>query len=235
MAAIRWGMVFGILACSMAGLALAPGCSRMARPETAGESGAFRKVESRLEKIPGVEGRGTASFTRANQAIEIPFNMSISEDLVINLDAEVRHFLIPFEGTTTLVSSEERSVVSTPIGVFDLGRMGHSHSAVRAALLSALAGGDGLLLWVKSQRCEVARRVDCGGLTIRMEPDETGYFIDSWEVKALDGTTFKASVDDLEPGPDRLPRSITGIVLPDGIGVDLEFDRIRSFDEQIDG
>lgn len=227
-------MALCMLACSLAGLALTPGCSRMDRPDTAGDTGAFRKVESRLERVPGVEGSGTARFIRANQAMEIPFNMSISEDLMITLDAEVRHFLIPFDGTTTLVSSEERSVVSTPIGVFDLGRMGHSHSAVRAALLSALAGGDGLLLWVKSQGCEVARRVDCGGLSIRMEPDETGYFIDSWEVKALDGTTFKASVDDLEPGPDRLPRSITGTVLPDAIGVDLEFDRIRRFDEQTD-
>jgi hypothetical protein len=207
----------------------------MSRPDGGGDAGAFRKVESRLAGTSGVEGSGTATFVRANQAIEIPFDMSISEDLVITLDAEVRHFLIPFEGTTTLVSSDERSVVTTPIGMFDLARMGQSHSAVRAALLSALAGGDGLLQWVKSQGCEVARRVECGGLSIMMEPDETGYYVESWEVKALDGTTFKASVDDLEPGPDRLPSSISGTVLPDAVGVDLEFSRVRRLSEHIDG
>jgi hypothetical protein len=203
--------------------------------DKAWDTGAFRKVESRLARAPGVEGSGTVRFVRANQAIEIPFSMSISEDLVIKLDAEVRHFLVPFEGIARLVSSGERSVVTTPIGVFDLARMGHSHSAIRAALLSALAGGDGLLLWVKSQGCRVTKQVECGGLSIRMEPDETGYFIQSWEVKTLDGTAFKASVDDLEPGPDRLPRSITATVEPDAIGVDLEFDRIRRMDRQIDG
>jgi hypothetical protein len=203
----------------------------MGASNTAGGAGAFRKVESRLARAGGTVASGTATFVRANQAIEIPFSMSVSSDLVINLDAEVRHFMIPFAGTCTLTSSEERSALTTPIGVFDLARMGRSHNEVRAALLSALAGGDGLLLWVKSQGCQVAERVECGGLSIKLEPDETGYFIDSWEVKAPDGTTFKASIDELEPGPDRLPRSITGTVLPDAIGVDLEFDRIRRSDE----
>jgi len=221
--------------CLLGLLALASGCSQVGKSAAVGDAWAFRKVEARLDRAGGMEGSGTVRFVRANEAMEIPFSMSISEDLVITLDAEVRHFMIPFEGTSTLISTEERSVVNTPIGVFDLARMGHSHNAVRAALLSALAGGDGLLLWVKSQGCQVARKVECGGLSIKMEPDDTGYFVDSWEVKALDGTTFKASVDDLDPGPDRLPRAISGTVLPDAIGVDLEFDRVRRIEEQIDG
>jgi len=225
----------GLLVLCLLGLALASGCSQVGRSAAAGDAGAFRRVESRLDRAGGMEGSGTVRFIRANEAMEIPFTMSISKDLVITLDAEVRHFMIPFEGTSTLISSEERTMVSTPIGMFDLARMGHSHNAVRAALLSALAGGDGLLLWVKSQGCRVAREVECGGLSIKMEPDETGYFVDSWEVKAPDGTSFKASIDEVEPGPDRLPRSISGTVFPDAIGVDLEFERVRRFDEQIDG
>jgi hypothetical protein len=101
--------------------------------------------------------------------------------------------------------------------------------------MSLLAGGDGLLLWVESQGCAVTEKVECGGLSIKLKPDDTGYFIDSWEVKTEDGTTFKGSIDDLEPGPDRLPRSIVGTVLPDAIEVDIEFEEVRRVAEQFDG
>ncbi len=234
---IRDSRVAGrVLACCLIGLALACGCSQVGSSAGGGgDARAFRRIESRLARSGAMEGSGTVTFTRANEGIEIPFAMSISEDLVITLDAEVNHFMIPFEGTTTLVSTPDRSLVSTPIGVFDLGRMGHSHGAVRVGLMSLLGGGDGLLLWVKSQGCAVAKKVECGGLSIKLEPDDTGYFINSWEVKAEDGTTFKGSVDDLEPGPDRLPRSITGTVLPDAIEVDLEFEEVRRVAEQFDG
>jgi len=225
-----------LLVFSLIGLALVSGCSQMGKPGSdSTDAMAFRRIESRLSRSGGLEGSGTVRFERAGEGIEIPFTMSISEDLVITLDAQINHFMIPFEGTITLLSSRDRSMVSTPIGVFDLGRMGHSHNAVRAGLLSVLSGGDGLLLWVKSQGCQVGAEVECGNLKIRMKPDETGYSIDSWEVKAEDGTTFKGSIDDLYPGPDRLPRSITGTVLPDEIEVDVEFDDIRRVGDDLDG
>ncbi len=218
-----------LLACCLMAVAVAfaSGCSQMRTAgEGDGDARAFRRIESRLSQPGVIEGRGTVSFSRASEGIEIPFSMSISEDLVITVDAEISHFMIPFEGVSTLVSSEERTLVSTPIGMLDLARMGHPHSAVRAGLFALLGGGDGLLLWARKQGCGVGHEMECGDLSIRLKPDETGYFIESWEVKAADGTTFKASIYALEPGPDRLPRSISGTVLPDQIEVDLEFDEI---------
>ena len=225
------GRAGGFLLCCLLCLALACSYTQLEKPMDESDIRAFRRIESRLGRAETLEGSGTVTFSRANQDIVIPFSMSISKDLVITLDAEVRHFLLPFEGTTSLHSLPDRTMVKTSMGIFDLGRMGHSHSAVRAGLLSALAGGDRLLLWVKSRGRRIGREVECDDLSIKLDPDETGYFIDSWEVETGDGTTLKASIDDLEPGPDRLPRHITGMVEPDGISVELEFEDIRLSDE----
>ena len=221
----------GLLACCLLGLALGSGCSQVGRSaKGSADARAFGRIGSRLADSRGMEGSGAIRFERAHESMEIPFSVSISRDLVITLDAEITHFMIPFKGTVTLVSSADRSVVHTPIGVMDIGRMGHAHSAVRAGLLSLLRGGDGLMLWVKSQGCPAGRKVECEGLSIRLGPDDTGYLIETWEVKTEDGTTFKGSVDDLAPGTGRLPRLISGTVYPDGINVDLEFDEVREIE-----
>jgi hypothetical protein len=224
---MRAGATCALLCCTLFGV-LVPGCGQMGRPGLErSDRQVFGSIESRLADFQGVEGAGKITVKRAHESIEVPFTLVISEDLVIILEGELRHFLVPFEGSARLVSTELGTVVHTSMGVFDVGDEAYPPPTVRAILLSAFMGGDGLVLWLKSNECEPGAEIACEGLDLKLRAGREHASVDEWEIKGPEGQTFKGAVHAYDKGSGLLPKVIRGSAYPDEIDFQVEYDDIH--------
>ncbi len=206
-------------------LALAACCSRL--PERmASRAEAFQKVRERRQGFAGVRAGGSLILEHKADKLTIPIEVTVTEDLVLEVRGEISHFLLPFEGEVRLVSDEATTLLHTNVGTYDLAMDPQAQPAVRAFLLSLAGGGDWLLWWLAANGCDLGVESRCKGLEIRLEPHDTLPSMGRWEVREPSrGAVFKAQVDEYEPGT-LFPQVITGIIEPHEITVYLKYTEV---------
>lgn len=213
-------------------LALATGCSRMPEPSTQHRE-ALQQVMARRQVFKGFQAQGSLTLEHKADVLSIPVEITVTEDLVLEARGEISHFLLPFSGEVRLVSDEVSTLLHTNIGTYDLAMDPEAQPAVRAFLLSLAGGGDWLLWWLAENACDLSAKSQCGGLEIELVPHGRLPSISGWEMRERSrGATFKARVDEYEPGT-MVARIITGIIQPQEIAVYLSYTEISVLQDPV--
>jgi hypothetical protein len=214
---LPWGVI--LLA---AGMLFISGCSRIPR-ERAPYPGEFDQVLARRQVFKSLRARGDLTLEHKTDALSIPLEITVSEDLVLEAKGEISHFLIPFEGEFRLVSDRSTTLLHTNIGTYDLAMDPDTQTSLRAFLLSLVGGGDWLLWWLAGNGCDLAAESECRGLKIRLEPDPHVASIGRWELsEPARGVTLKAAVNEYEPATT-FPKTIRGVLEPQEIALNLKY------------
>lgn len=203
-------------------LALAIGCSH--RPGlTAARTGVFEDIMARRKVFRGFQAEASLTLEHKADILTIPLEITVTEDLVLEARGEISHFLLPFEGEVRLVSTDATTLLHTNIGTYDLALDPEAQPSVRAFLLSLAGGGDWLLWWLGRNDCALTAESQCRGLEIHLEPHDLFPSVSRWELSEVSrGATFKAGVDEYEPGTT-VPRAIKGVISPNEITVYMKY------------
>jgi hypothetical protein len=206
-------------------VALAAGCSRLPartphRPE------AFEQVLAKRQSFSGLRARGSLTLEHKADVLTVPLEITVTQDLVLEVHSSISHFLLPFEGEVRLVSDEASTLLYTNVGTYDLAMDPEAQPGVRAFLLSLAGGGDWLLWWLAGRDCDLSAESQCGGLEIELKPHARLPAISGWKISEPSrGVAFKAGVDEYEPGTT-VPRIVTGILEPNEITLYLNYTEI---------
>jgi hypothetical protein len=185
----------------------------------------LQEVMARRAGFSGLTTEGTITAKRQNESYTLPFSLTVSADLQLEVRGEISHFLLPFSGEFRLVGDTEATLLYTGNGVYDLAPEPEAQEAMRAFMLSLAGGGDWLLWWLAENGCETSQRSTCKGLEVEIEPAGTLPAVGRWEIRETSqGRVFRAKIEEYQPGT-LMPRTITGTLYPEEISIFVSYTR----------
>ena len=216
----RW-LVAGLL---MLSAWLVPGCAGRSGPVSQQTyADVLPDIMSRRAGFTGFTAEGTIAASREGESYKLPFSLTVSSDLRIEVKGEISYFLLPFSGQFRLVSDDEATLLYADNGIYDLAQDPDSQAALRAFILSLVGGGDWLVWWLADSGCEVEWGTICRGVQIKLEPDSRLSAISRWVVGTSDGkAAFEAVAGERDPGTLRV-KTFTGTLHPQDIAVSVTY------------
>lgn len=208
---------------------LAWGCGRARGPaiEVPAEDG-FGDIPARIASYGDIEGAGRLRLEYRDETVDFDFRMWISAGGAVEVDGEVGTSFLPVVGHLTLLSDRGSTVIHTDMGVFDLTEDERTQAVVYPLVLSLFGGADRLVPWLISRGCEPARTLRCGDIELSLEAFEGQQVVKKWQLRQGDGDgSFTGFVHDLGE-TDLIPRSISGILNPYGVGIYVKYDYVRT-------
>jgi hypothetical protein len=185
---------------------------------------ALPDIMARRAGFTGFTTEGNIAATRQGESYTLPFSLTVSSALRVEVKGEISHFLLPFSGEFRLVSDEEATLLYTDMGVFELTQDAAAQAALRAFLLSLAGGGDWLVWWLADNGCEPAQESTCGGVKIELEPESDVPAIRRWTLTDTSGgSTFRAEIERRKPGT-LLVKTLRGTLYPEEIAIVVTYE-----------